>query len=374
VSVTTPQAPLPAGWQRNDIGSVGQAGSSSDSAGTFTLRGAGADVWGTSDAFHYVSRTVTGDADIVARVATVSGADPWTKVGVMIRDSVAANSAHAFMLVSTGKGLAFQRRVATGGVSTTTAGGAGTAPRWVKLSRRGNVFTASVSTNGSTWSTVGSDTIAMTGEVYAGLAVTSHDTTQLATGTFDSIAVLTPLPAGWNATDIGAVGTSGSSSESGGTFTVKGAGADVWGKADGFHFAYRTLAGDGAIVARVATMSGSDPWTKVGVMIRESVDAGAAHAFMLVSTGRGLAFQRRTVAGGVTTSTSGGSGAAPRWVKLTRAGTAITASVSADGVTWTTVGSDTVSLSGSVLVGLAVTSHTTSQLATGTFESVAVAP
>jgi hypothetical protein len=67
--------------------------------------------------------------------------------------------------------------------------------------------------------------------------------------------------------------------------------------------------------------------------IRGSLDAGAAHAFMLVSTGKGLAFQRRTVAGGATTHTSGGGGVAPRWVKLTRAGNVITASVSADGVT-----------------------------------------
>ena len=373
VRATEAQAPLPTGWQGTDIGGVGQVGSSGASGGTFTVRGAGADIWGTSDAFHFAYRTITGDADVVARVATAIGANPWTKAGVMIRDSVAANSAHAFMLVSTGRGLAFQRRVVTGGTSTHTGSDMGTAPRWARLSRRGNTFTASVSMDGNAWTVVGSDTIPMSGDVHVGLAVTSHDVSQLATATFDNVAVRTPLPAGWQATDIGSVGVGGSVVESGGTFTVKGAGADIWGTSDAFQYAYRTLAGDGQIVARVASVAGGNDWTKAGVMVRQTLAANSAHAFMLVSMRQGLAFQRRTVAGGVTTNTSAG-GAAPQWVRLARAGSVITASISPDGKTWTNVGSDTISLSGPALVGLAVTSHATSQLATGTFDSVAVTP
>jgi regulation of enolase protein 1 (concanavalin A-like superfamily) len=95
---------------------------------------------------------------------------------------------------------------------------------------------------------------------------------------------------------------------------------------------------------------------------------------MFVSKTKGLAFQRRTSAGGTTTHTAGGTGTAPRWVRLARAGSVITASVSADGSSWTVVGSDTLAISGTVHVGLAVTSHTTAATATGTFDNVSVTP
>jgi hypothetical protein len=59
-------------------------------------------------------------------------------------------------------------------------------------------------------------------------------------------------------------------------------------------------------------------------------------------------------------------------VKLVRAANLITASVSQDGVTWTVVGRDTVSLPTNVLVGLVAHSHTTTALATATFTNVSV--
>jgi regulation of enolase protein 1 (concanavalin A-like superfamily) len=211
--------------------------------------------------------------------------------------------------------------------------------------------------------------------VLVGVAAHSHTTSALATATFDNVSVTaasTPLPAGWQSRDIGAVGVGGSAVESGGAFTVRGAGADVWGTTDAFHYAYRTLTGNGTIVARVASIEGTDAWTKVGVMIRATTAANSPHAFMLVSTGRGLAFQRRTATGGLSTHTTGGTGTAPRWVRLQRNGTLITAEMSVDGTSWTTVGSDTFSMPADVLVGLAATSHSTSAVATGRFDNVAV--
>ena len=181
-----------------------------------------------------------------------------------------------------------------------------------------------------------------------------------------------PLPNGWHSLDIGPVGSNGSATHSAGTYTVEGAGADVWGSSDAFHYAYRTLAGDGTITARVRSVAGSQAWTKVGVMIRASTSANAAHAFMLVSTGKGLAFQRRTSTGSLTTHASAGSGSAPQWVRLTREGSRITAYVSTTGTSWNVVGSDTFSMSSTALVGLAVSSHTTSSIATGMFDSVSV--
>jgi hypothetical protein len=185
---------MPSGWAATDVGNVGAAGSSSGSGGSFTVTGAGADIWSTADAFQYAYTTLSGDGSIVSRVTTVQNVAAWTKAGVMMRETLSAGSRQAFMLVSAGKGLAFQRRVATNGLSTSTAGGTGTAPAFVKLTRAGNTFTAFQSADGVAWTTVGSETIAMAATIDVGLAVSSHVAGTLATVTFDSTAVSAAAP------------------------------------------------------------------------------------------------------------------------------------------------------------------------------------
>ena len=105
----------------------------------------------------------------------------------MIRNDLTPGSAHGLMLVSSCKGLAFQRRVVANGDSTHTAGPLLTAPQWVKIARAGNLITASWSNDGSTWSVVGSDTIVMGPTVYIGLADSSHVAGTLGTATVDSV-------------------------------------------------------------------------------------------------------------------------------------------------------------------------------------------
>ena len=178
---------LPSPWQTADIGAVGAAGSASHSSGTFTVVGSGADIWGTADEFRYVYQAASGDCEIRARVATQQNTDVWAKSGVMIRETVGATSRHAFMAVTPGNGLAFQYRTATGGSSTHVAGGAGAAPYWVRLVRAGSTITAYKSTNGTSWTTVGSVSVSMTSTVQIGLAVTSHLDGTLNTSTFDSV-------------------------------------------------------------------------------------------------------------------------------------------------------------------------------------------
>jgi regulation of enolase protein 1 (concanavalin A-like superfamily) len=385
---------LPAGWSHGDIGTVGAAGHASydPASGEFTISGGGADVWGSADAFHFAYQPLSGDGRIQARVSAVSNTHAWVKAGVMIRATLQPGSTHGFMLVSPSKGLAFQRRATTGGSSVSSAGAAATAPYWVRLDRTGNVLRAYQSANGTTWTLVGSHTIAMGAAVQVGLGVSSHIAGTLATATFDNVTVTVPattapgtgpgtdpgttptLPDGWSTRDIGSAGVTGSATydAASSTFSVKGAGADVWGTADAFRFTYRTLAGDGAIVARVATVQNTNAWVKAGVMIRESLTAGSAHAFMLVSPGKGTAFQRRAAAGGTSVNTAGPFTTAPYWVKLQRSGAAISAFTSPDGSAWTLVGSHSIPMAATVHVGLAVSSHSTSVAATATFTNVSV--
>ncbi len=186
-------APLPSPWMHADVGNVGVAGDTTvDSTATFTVRGAGADVWGPQDALQYAYQSLNGDGSIVAKVGSVSNTASWTKAGVMIRDSLDANAQQAMMLVSYSKGLAFQRRTATGGLSASTSGAVAAAPYYVRLDRAGNTILAYQSTDGATWQLVGTDTFSMTPTVFIGIGVSSHSTSMAATATFDNISVTTP--------------------------------------------------------------------------------------------------------------------------------------------------------------------------------------
>jgi regulation of enolase protein 1 (concanavalin A-like superfamily) len=320
-----------------------------------------------------VHQPLTGNGTIVARVATVQYTQAWTKAGVMIRETLAPGSAHAFMLVTPGgtKGLAFQRRVTTGGLSTTTSGAAGTAPMWVKLERVGATIFAYRSGDGLVWTLVGQDTIAMGATVHAGLALSSHDNAAIATATFDNVSV-TPA---WSGQDVGAVAAAGTSSCEGTTCAVTGSGADIWGAADEFHYRYRVISGDFDVAARVTTVENVSQWTKAGLMIRGSGAADSAHASVVATptTKKGVAFQRRTIDGALSTSTAGPVLAPPVWLKLSRHGDVITAAYRrTDLEAWTVFAEDTISLPEVVLVGMAVSSHVDGKLATATFEAVQI--
>jgi beta-glucanase (GH16 family)/uncharacterized protein YjdB/chitodextrinase len=189
INVTTDGVGLPTPWATADIGAVGAAGSASHSSGTFTLIGSGADIWGTADEFRYVYQSITGNFTITARLSSITNTDPWAKAGVMAREGTAANGRHVLTAVTTTNGLAFQRRTTAGGESAHTAGPAGAAPYWVRLTRAGNVFTGFVSTNGTTWTQIGTETIAMTSAVNVGLAVTSHNDAVLSTAVFDNVSI-----------------------------------------------------------------------------------------------------------------------------------------------------------------------------------------
>jgi regulation of enolase protein 1 (concanavalin A-like superfamily) len=293
----------------------------------------------------------------------------------MMRESLSAGAKNAFMLVSAAKGLAFQRRTSTGG-STTSTIVSGAAPYWVKVTRSGSTFTAAVSTNGTTWTTVGSQSITMAATISVGLVVGSHADGQIARATFDHVSItsgsttIASLPSGWSTRDIGAVAAAGSASESGGTYTVKGSGDDIWGTADAFRFVYHKLTGDGSIVARVASLQAVEAWTKAGVMMRETLDAGSKHVSMIVSGAKGLAAQRRLHTNRESVSASAGAGTAPFWVKVQRVGNTFSGFISSNGSTWKQITSDSILMTSTIYVGLAVTSHHDGALAKATFDGV----
>jgi regulation of enolase protein 1 (concanavalin A-like superfamily) len=149
---------------------------------------------------------------------------------------------------------------------------------------------------------------------------------------------------------------------------MNGMGTDIFGTADQGRFVYKQLSGDGTIIARVDRLDNTNGWAKAGVMIRQSPDPGSSWAFVLISYQNGVHFMARLAAGtGVTTDTAltlpqaQTSARTPVWVKLERKGDLFNGYYSTDGTTWTALAiawnPQTISMTGAVGIGPAVTSH-----------------
>jgi hypothetical protein len=185
-----PTGSLPAGQTAADIGSPAIAGSTSFSSGRYTIKAAGSDIWNSSDQFHYVYQPVDGDVDVIAKVSSITAIDPGSKAGVMIRESLAANSAQVSALTSVGKGYALQFRPDTGALTQKISGGSGTAPGWVRLVRKGTSFTAYRSADGSKWSTIGSISVPMNSTAYVGIAAASDLVSAATTAVVDNLKIV----------------------------------------------------------------------------------------------------------------------------------------------------------------------------------------
>jgi len=198
--------------------------------------------------------------------------------------------------------------------------------------------------------------------------VTSHDGSEASTAVFDSVAVYDAapqVPEPWTCEDVGGPRMPGDAVFSGGTWTIVGAGDDIWGDADQFHYCHQPLDGDGQITARVASQEDTDDWAKAGVMVKAAPQEGAEYALLGVTPANGVHLQS-----GFDADTAGTGDGAPMWLRLSRTGDTVTASWSADGEVWSAFG--TVELAGDAVIGLFVTSHDGSDPGTAVFDSVAV--
>ena len=458
-SPTFTVTPLPSGWIDSDIGSVGLAGSATYANGTFTVHGAGQQIYGNTDSFHFVYQPLSGDGAMVARVLSVQGDSTAGAAGVMIRETLDAGSVNAKTADwPTFGGIYFDVRTTTGGSTSEPSFHSATLPYWVKVARSGNTFTSYYASDGVNWVQMGTaQTINMAQNVYVGVAVTSGNTSALATAIFDNLSISSastpvitalspttgpvgtqvtisgtgfgatavgssvtlagshlpvnswsdtsivisiplgamsgpllvsiapslnnsnslmftvPLPSGWLNQDIGSTGMMGGVGYANGTFTVKAAGQQIYNSVDSFQFVYQPLSGDGTMVARLVSFQGSVSAGEAGVMIRETLDPTSANADLANWPAYGrIYFDMRATTSGSTSAPNSVIVTLPYWVKVVRSGNTFNGYYAPDGVNWVLLSTQTISMAQNVYVGLAVTSGNTVSLATAVFDNISI--
>jgi hypothetical protein len=188
--------------------------------------------------------------------------------------------------------------------------------------------------------------------------------------------------------DVGSPRLRGKTIHSAQGVEIVAGGEDIWGTRDEFHFVYALVSGHVELSARIVSLTMADVYTKAGLMLRASLDAGAEHAFLLAfgdnrarnKNNGGLEFQYRETVNGPCTGIYPPQPLPPQpdfpvsfpdvWLKLVRDGDTITGESSRDGEHWKTFCVHQQRFPRAAYLGLAVTSHDASQTVKGVFSQV----
>ena len=182
-----------AGFFNLDIGSPQLGGSAQQVEAGWDLVAGGADIWEKSDQFHFLCRQISSDFDIAIRVESFTAPHLYSKAGLMIRETLNADSPHLMLFVFTHNARrnnnlgAYEmqfRSVAGGDCQAIYPAVRPPAPpefpasypnSWLRVERRGDRFSGFASRDGKTWELYGVQTLAFASKVYVGPALTSHN-------------------------------------------------------------------------------------------------------------------------------------------------------------------------------------------------------
>lgn len=345
------------------------------SGGHFTITDAGKDIWGAGgqhdDEYGTVFRNgaAVDGTSVTARVDSLDKTNGWAKAGVVLRNDLTddgSSAGYAAVVVTPNNGVSFQRDSNADGYLDKLTSTAATvkAPVWLRLTRTATQVSAYYSTDGSTFTQVGSTVTlpSMATTQDAGVIHTAHST-RAGSATFSNLRIVTSPYKAYSSIPAAV-------SQSDGVTSLTGAGIDVWrsGTAydDEYSAAYQTGAAgtSSTVTVRVASQDKTNSWAKAGLMLRNNIaSAGSSTGYLVIATtpGNGIALQSDSNGDGyldTNTIKTGSATVAPVWLRLVRSGTSVTGSYSADGTTWTTVGTATLTGANSTLdAGMFSTAH-----------------
>ena len=161
-------------------------------ADEYFVTGGGANMWASADAFQFVYRQISGDVVLTADIRFEGqGVEAHRKAALMIRQSLASDSAYADAAVH-GSGLtSLQYRPSKGAITLETRSEI-EAPTQVRIERRGDQFTMWAGKTGGELKSAGPVTVHLQDPVYIGLAVCSHNASVLETALFSNLKLERP--------------------------------------------------------------------------------------------------------------------------------------------------------------------------------------
>ncbi|HOW68116.1 MAG TPA: lamin tail domain-containing protein, partial [Verrucomicrobiota bacterium] len=178
-----------------DVGTPGIPGQTVYVPGGYDVTGAGSDIGGTTDQFHFGWEERTGDFDLQVRVARVSVSDPYVHAGLMARESLDPSSPFGAVFASSVQlGCFFESRASLRANSETQAPAGGfpvNYPQtWLRLRRTGQTLAGFASLDGQTWTQLGARVFTgLPARLYFGFAVTSDNAARSATASFRDLGL-----------------------------------------------------------------------------------------------------------------------------------------------------------------------------------------
>jgi len=356
----------------NDL-SVGNANGTrtpSGSTHTFSVRGSG--IQGTTDQFLYAMTDGSGNGMATVKINAISSSPTTAKAGLMFRNHIGADAANVMVDITPASGAQLQYRTSDAGNTTfSTPLTPRSAPVWLRLFKTGHVYAGWVSNDNVTWNQVAPAlTIPnLSPLAYIGMAATSHNTTTPTSAVFDRFSW---LPSQDNLADANIGELNGTQTSSGQNRVIQVTGSGISSTSDQFFYSFKeTSSLNTSIIVKVNGI-GSLTTSKAGLMFRSSTAVGARYALVNITPSAGAQFQYRSTDNSNASASSALTGwRSPVWLKLTRSGSTFTGSVSTDKQTWLPVSSITINgFPSTALVGLAVTSGSSSSATSATFSNV----
>jgi Tol biopolymer transport system component len=178
-----------------DIGNCKYSGFASydEADQTYTIGGAGTNMWGGTDEFHYLWTTLQGDFILRAEIRFLGGGvDPHRKTGWIVKNDLDGNTPQV-NAATHGDGLtALQYRKVTGG-ETEHLVSQDSFPDVVQLERIGQTYIMSTARFGEEFTSVTLENMPMDNEVYVGLYVCSHNENIMETVAFRNVRIVRPV-------------------------------------------------------------------------------------------------------------------------------------------------------------------------------------
>jgi TolB protein len=189
------------GWfeEHRDIGQPAIAGSTEYDPDdqTYTITGAGTNMWAAHDEFQFAWRRMRGDFIVRAHARFLGqGVDPHRKMGWIVRKTLDADSPYADAAIH-GDGLTSLQFRRTPGAETEQVESTMRMPDVVQLERRDGTYIMSVARFGERFTQTELTGVDLGDEVYVGLFVCSHNPEVSETAVFSNVRIVVPPEDGW---------------------------------------------------------------------------------------------------------------------------------------------------------------------------------